>query len=204
MDHLTHAGRPADEQRRVFVDIVTADPLVAGVLDAATALDLPDWWLVSGILYNTVWNALTGRPSGFGVKDADLFYFDGSDLSYAAEDRVIRDATARFSHLPVPVEIRNQARVHLWFADRFGAPYPRLRSGNDGIALFASRAHAVGIGRDRSGAVRVHAPFGFDDIFSFRIAPNTAIDNRRTHLEKATRAKAHWPELTIVPWPDER
>lgn len=203
MDHLIHAGRPADEQRRHFIDIVTSDPLVGGVLDAAATLDLPDWWLVSGALYNTVWNTLTGRPSGFGIKDADLFYFDDGDLSYDAEDKVISNAAARFSHLPVPVEIRNQARVHLWFPDKFGGTYPQLRSGRDGIALFASKTHAVGIRKSQTGAVELHAPFGLDDVFSFRITPNTALDNRQTHLRKAARAKSHWPEVSIEPWPDD-
>ena len=44
------------------------------------------------------------------------------------------------------------------------------------------------------------APFGLDDIFSFRIVPNRAIDNRATHEEKAARAKRQWPEITVIPW----
>ncbi|HEX4060121.1 MAG TPA: nucleotidyltransferase family protein, partial [Streptosporangiaceae bacterium] len=32
------------------------------VLARAVALDLPDWYLVAGCLYQTVWNVVTGQP----------------------------------------------------------------------------------------------------------------------------------------------
>ena len=45
-----------------------------------------------------------------------------------------------------------------------------------------------------------NGPFGLDDIFSFRIAPNRALDNQRTHEAKGRRARECWPEITVVPW----
>jgi uncharacterized protein len=111
-----------DEER--FLGIVLADPTVATILEQAPSLGLDDWWLTAGVLFQTVWNALTGRPSGTGIRDADLFYFD-ADTSWEAEDAVIRAGADLFGDLPVPVEIRNEARVHLWYADRFGIPAPR-------------------------------------------------------------------------------
>jgi hypothetical protein len=75
---------------------------------------LPQWRLVAGCLYQTVWNVLTGRPRGTGIRDYDLIYFD-EDLSWAAEDAVIRRAVATARGCVGPVETRNQARVHLWF-----------------------------------------------------------------------------------------
>ena len=83
-------------------EILRADPVVWPAIETAATLDLPDCWIVSGAIYNTVWNALTGKPSGYGLKDIDLFYFD-PDTSYEAEDRVIRECTPRFDG-PVPVE----------------------------------------------------------------------------------------------------
>ena len=62
------------------------------------------------------------------IRDYDLFYFDDSDLSWEAEDRAIRRCAALFADLGVTVELRNQARVHLWYEMRFGHPSPRLLS----------------------------------------------------------------------------
>jgi uncharacterized protein len=173
---------------------------VRGVLERARDFDLPDWWLVSGVLYNSIWNKLTGKPSGHGIKDADLFYFDESDISYEAEDAIIQRGKAVFENVAVPVEIRNQARVHLWFEDRFGAAYPKLNSGSDAIKLFASKTHSVGVRLEPEDSLILLAPFGLNDIFSFRIAPNQALDNRAAHHSKAERQMKLWPELKFVPW----
>lgn len=200
MEHLRFSGLPFEYQRKVFLTILRADPLVRAALQTARGLDLPDWWIVSGALYNTVWNALTGRPSGHGVKDVDLFYFDAADLSWEAEDMVIRRAAPMFAELPAPVEIRNQARVHLWYERHFGRAYPPLGSSCEGIDRFACTTHAVGVRLDGEGRLDLYAPFGLDDVFSFRLVPNRVLDNRATHERKAARALPLWPELTVVPW----
>jgi hypothetical protein len=202
-DHLRYAGLGADQQRRALVDIIALQPHLMEVLRGMNALGLPDALLGSGAIYNTVWNVLTGRPALTGINDADVVYFDDSDLSYAAEDRVIRRAAAHFSGLPVPVEVRNQARVHLWFPERFGLAYPRLTCSAEMMLYYASKTHAVAARLEADGEISIHAPFGLDDMFSFRVTPNSALANQETHERKAARAKAIWPELTIVPWPVE-
>lgn len=180
-------------------EILRADPIIWPALCLARDIDLPDWWIVAGAVYNTVWNALTGRPSGHGIRDIDLFYFDASDLSYGAEDRVIRRATPRFAPEP-PVEIRNQARVHLWFETHFGHPIPPLTSCRESIGQFASETHAVGV-RLTGETLEVHAPFGLDAVFAMRIVPNGRSRSRGSHEAKAARAKTLWPEVEILPWP---
>ncbi|MBY3321236.1 nucleotidyltransferase family protein [Rhizobium laguerreae] len=37
-------------------------------------------------------------------------------------------------------------------------------------------------------------------MFSFRVVPNYALDNRHTHEEKAARAKSLWPGVSIHHW----
>src|SRR6266496_6144066 len=72
----------------------------------------PDWYLVAGCLYQTVWNVVTGQPPESGILDYDLAYYDSSDLSWQAEDAIIQEGCRLFGDLPAPVQIRNQARVH--------------------------------------------------------------------------------------------
>jgi uncharacterized protein len=67
MDHLRYSDVSPEEQRAAFLDIIWADPLVREALVRARDFDLPEWWVVSGVLYNTVWNHLTGRLSGYGI-----------------------------------------------------------------------------------------------------------------------------------------
>ena len=72
------------------------DPVVAAVLDRAPALGGGEWWLTAGLLFQTAWNGLTGRPPGTGIRDADLFYLD-ADPSWDAEDAVIRRGADLFA-----------------------------------------------------------------------------------------------------------
>ncbi len=200
MSHLRFSGMPYERQCAALADILRADAVVWPALQKARDLALPDWMIVSGAVYNTVWNALTGRPPGHGLKDIDLFYHDAGDLSWEAEDAVIRHGAAHFSGSDVPVEIRNQARVHLWYPDRFGRICPPYESSAHALRFFASQTHAVGVHLDEGDRVSVTAPFGLDSVFSFRLVPNRTLDNRATHEEKAARARVNWPELEIVSW----
>ena len=107
--------------------IVRAAPSLMQVLETACALDLPDWLIFSGAIYQRVLNHQTGRDPDYGIKDYDLGYHDAADISYEAEDVVIRRVAAAFEPpLRDLVEVRNQARVHVWFEGKFGEPYPPL------------------------------------------------------------------------------
>ena len=190
----------ADGYRDRLEDIVRADPGLMTLLVRLRDLGLPQWRLVAGCLYQTVWNVLTGRPRGTGIRDYDLIYFDPDDLSYEAEDRVIQRVAAATAPGIGPVEARNQARVHLWFEARFGLPYSPLSSADEALRRYASVVHAVGVRLDEAGRLDVVAPFGFDDLFGMVIRPNPALDNAASHRAKATRARAIWPEVTVIPW----
>jgi uncharacterized protein len=179
--------------------ILWADDEIMAFLRAARSLALPQWRFVSGGIYQTVWNALTNKPCGTGIKDLDLIYFDDSDLSWDAEDAIIKKAETAFAGR-WPVEIRNQARVHLWYEQRFGTAYAKLRSADESLERYASISHAVGVRLTDSGDIDIVAPFGLGDVFEMVIRPNRVLPNGPTHEAKAARAKAIWPSLTVIPW----
>ena len=199
-DHLRYAGADPATHRAVFEQIVRGDDTLMDILRRARDLALPDWRLVAGCLYQSVWNWLTGRPHGHGIKDYDLAYYDPRDLSWEAEDKVIKRAAIVFSDLSAPVEVRNQARVHLWFEDHFGVPYPALRSTEEGIDRYACVAHKVGVRLEANDRLDLYAPDGLGDIFRFVLRPNRVMDNAATHQAKAARVTRLWPELTVERW----
>jgi hypothetical protein len=184
--------------RAEFLEAIQRNPFNRIILARLPALALPDCWLVSGGLFQTVWNRRTGQRPDLHIRDYDVFYFD-ADTSYAAEDRAIRRAAELFADLGVTVELRNQARVHLWYEEKFGVPYPPLSRATDGIDRFLMHNAQVGI-RANTDATEVYAPRGFDDIFHMIVRPNrTANFLPDKYREKALRWKEHWPELTILP-----
>ena len=179
--------------------IVRADPGLMHVLTTVRALDLPDWRLVSGAVYQAVWNARTGRPAGYGVKDYDLAYFDGSDLSYEAEDVVIKRVAAAFDEpFRSQVEVRNQARVHLWFQNRFGEPYAPLSSTDEALGRFVAPTFAVGVRLEADDSLSVAAPFGLEDVFALTIRPNPNRPVAKGWAKAVDGARARWPELTVI------
>ena len=180
--------------------IVRADAHLMWLLDVARAAELPQWRVVAGCIYQTVWNSLVGRPQGTGINDYDLVYFDGSDLSEESESATEHRVRAGLPQFPAPIEVCNQARVHVWFEGYFGIPYPPLSSADEALTRYASATHAVGVRLTHDDRLDVFAPFGLDDIFEMVIRPNYALPNKATHEKKAARARAVWPELRSVPW----
>src|SRR5215470_3097621 len=180
-----------------FIDLVLSNAINREILSRLPALGLAEAWLVSGALFQTVWNRLTDRPVDHGIKDYDIFYFD-LDTSYEAEDDAIARAKTIFRDLKCAVEVRNQARVHLWYGEKFGVRYPPLGRATEGIDRFLMRQAQVGI-RPRDALYEVYAPRGFADIERLIVRPNLT-QNFRTDLyhEKAARWKSLWPELTIL------
>ena len=185
------------ELRERLTEIVRATPPLMQVLSVARRLCLPDWLVFSGAVYQPVLNHLTGRPLDNGIKDYDLGYFDGSDLSYEAEDAVIRRVKAAFDEpLRSMVEVRNQARVHLWFEAKFGEPYTPLSCTPQALERFASATFAVGVRLEFDDRLHIVAPFGLADLFALRLRPNP---RRRTvgFARASADVRRRWPEVVI-------
>ncbi len=190
------------DQRARFLDFVQRNPINAAILDRGPALGVPDWWLTAGAVFQTVWNVLDGRDPGAGIADYDLFYYDASDLSYEAEDVVIRRAAALFGDLGVTVEVRNEARVHLWYESRFGVPGVRFTSSADAIDHFASTTCCFGVSRTSGGELVDYAPHGYADLFAMRVRPNPRLAPQAVYEAKARRWQQEWPSLVVDLWPD--
>ena len=178
--------------------MVRASPTLMEVLTTLEALALPDWRIASGAVFQTVWNALTGRPPDYGIKDYDLLFFDRQE-SREAEDAVIRRVAAAFPpELAAKVEARNQARVHLWFETKFGAPYAPLSCTDEALTRFLTPANAVGVRLEPGGRVDIAAPFGLEDCFAMRLRPNlTPSFDAGNYVRIVQGLKARWPEAII-------
>jgi uncharacterized protein len=196
------AGRlPIDQQLRRFRVALMRNQPLAEALAKAAAWDLPGWYLVAGCLYQTVWNVATGQPPDAGILDYDLAYFDGSDLSWEAEDEVIRAGQQIFAGLPAPVQIRNQARVHLWYGEKFGVPCPPHASTEAAIDTYEATTACLGVRSRPGGRWRVYAPHGLSDVFNLVVRPNPVLAPRRVYQAKTARWQRQWPSLTVLPWP---
>jgi hypothetical protein len=59
---------------------VSFEPTLTSCLLNVSAADLPQWRVVAGCIYQTVWSSITCRSPGAGINDYDVIYFDAVDL----------------------------------------------------------------------------------------------------------------------------
>jgi len=172
------------------------------ILGRFEEIALPDSWLVSGCIAQTILNLLCGRPAEFGIKDVDLIYFDEQDLSAEAEAGHERRVGDLFRDLPLKLDVKNQARVHLWYKERFGYTIKPYSSSVDAIATFPTTATSVGI-RRLLGNFECCAPFGLDDLFGLIVRPNKRQVTRSIYEMKTDRWRLIWPALTVLAWDEQ-
>jgi hypothetical protein len=167
------------------------------ILDRLEQLNICDYWLVAGCLFQTAWNILEQKEPHQAIKDYDIFYFD-TDTSYEAEDKIIKQGNTLFKDLPIEIEIRNQARVHLWYSDKFNAPYPKLVNSKDGIDKFLIKSTCVGITFDTQSGYEIYAPYGLEDTYNGILEPNYKSPSLINYNNKAQSYKDRWPSLKLT------
>jgi uncharacterized protein len=189
---------PVLQQR--LEEMLRENGVVWEILTRVPRLQLPDWYLGAGCIAQTVWNELHGFSPTTNIKDYDLVYFDPSDPSRQAEESRARDARALLVDIPGELDVANEARVHIWYADHFGYAITPYSSVEDGIASWPTTATAIGVRMELDGRVTTYAPFGLEDLFGLIVRPNMRQITKAIYDKKVQRWSACWPRLTVVPW----
>jgi hypothetical protein len=179
--------------------IVRSSPALAPVLDRWLEICLPDAWLVAGAIAQSVWNSAFGYEPLHGLADLDLVYFDGADLSEESEARQASRVQQLFASLPLRLDVKNEARVHLWYEAKFGYPIRPYGSAADAIATFPTTATAVGL-RPSNKALQTCAPFGLADLLGLVVRPNKTQITRSIYEAKIDRWRRLWPGLSVIDW----
>jgi uncharacterized protein len=163
-------------------------------------LTLQNPWLKT--VLTTVWNDAHRYSLTEHISDIDLVYFD-SELAEESESSHILNAQKLFSDIPLRIDLKNQARVHLWYEARFGYPIAPYTSVEQAIATWPTTATAVGMSLDND-ILTICAPFGLDDLFNLVVRPNKVQITRGIYEAKVSRWQKHWPKLQIVGWEESQ
>ena len=163
-------------------------------------LDLPNWYLGGGCIAQTVWNVAHSNAVSTGIDDFDIAYFD-PDLSARAESEATACVRDLLSDLPLRPDVKNQARVHLWYASHFGYEIRPYSSCEDALASWPTTAAAIGV-RWVQGRLHVESPFGLGDLLSLVVRPNRVQITPDIYADKVERWSKVWPLLQILPWED--
>lgn len=116
--------------------IVTESHLVGTILDRC---DLPECCLSGSAIAQTAWNAAFGLPPEHGPADIDLVYFDDANLSEEREPQQAPRIRGLFPDLPMWIDAKNEAGIHLCIEAKFDSQAPRsviaLAVSHIGLAL---------------------------------------------------------------------
>src|SRR3989339_1810059 len=196
---LSGYNKDIDYQKSLLIKILEQSR-INGILDALARLDIPEYYAGAGCIVQTVWNYLSVFSEGKGIDDIDIAYFDAADLSYEAEDRIIKKITLALSEISVKLDIKNQSRVHLWYKECFGYEIEPYSSLEDAINTWPTTATSIGVRKNRAGEFMVYAPLGLNDIFGKIVRANKKKITKEIYQKKVDKWLKTWPDLKIIPW----
>lgn len=200
---LDGLNKSIDIQLEVFEKIISTNEKLMKTLDvlekyALENSNFKDWYIGAGGVNQTVFNYYHGFESDYGIKDYDIVYFD-KDTSYDAEDIIIKDLEERLKDIDIVSDIKNQARVHIWYNPKYGTNREPYESSEDAISSWGSTITCIGI-RKENGKLVVCCPYGLNDLFSMTIRPVKRYFDKESYLERCKRWKSKWDKLNIIEW----
>ncbi len=180
---------------------IHANPVLSEVLGNWDEIALPNCWVVAGAVVQSYWNAAHKFPPLHGISDIDLIYFDPDDLSDTTELSHAARITELFNNSSVRFDVKNEARVHLWYEAKFGYSIEPYASSESAIDTFPTTAGCIGI-RPEGGTLEAYATFGFGDLLNLIVRPNRRQITPQIYAAKTERWRELWPLIEIVDWVD--
>lgn len=190
------------EQNDKFISIVKQNQDLMLILDYIYELQLPNFYIVAGSVFQTIWNYYDGKPLNYQIKDIDIIYYDDDNLSQDCEKELENKILNHFKELNINYEldIHNEARVHLWKKANENQDINYYKNTEDTINQFIATVHAIGITK-KDNEIEVYAPYGLSDIFKRTIRPIKHEKNTKELYEKKVNSwSKRFKNLTIIKW----
>ncbi|WP_353094627.1 nucleotidyltransferase family protein [Tissierella praeacuta] len=190
-------------QLEVLESIIMSNEIINIAIERARLLDIDDYYddyyIGAGCITQTVWNYLSDNPLEYGIKDIDFVYFD-DNLDFESENRIILKVKELCSDLKIEVDVKNQARVHLWYKNHFGYNIEPYKSLESALNTWPTTATSIGVRRGKDNKLKVYAPFGLNDLFGKIVRANKSQINKQIYEDKVSSWLKKWPDLKIIPW----
>ena len=110
-----------------------------------------------------------------------------------------KECEKRLKDIDIVSDIKNQARVHIWYNPKYGTNREPYTSCEDAVSSWGSTVTCIGI-RKENGQLIVYCPYGLNDLFSLTIRPVKRYFDKESYEARSKRWKAKWDKLNIVEW----
>ena len=177
-----------NDQIEIAISILKQNKELIDVLDYISTLNLPNFYIAAGSVFQTIWNKMDNKNLNHNIKDIDVIYYE------------LINNYCKNKGYKYEIDVSNEARMHIWKKEKFGIDVEPYKSSEDAIDKWIATVHAIGITKDNN-EIKLYAPYGLSDIFSKTIRPIKHKYNTKDIYDK----KAHsWQErfqnLNIIEW----
>lgn len=192
-----------NDQLEMFISILEKNKELMAMLDYISELNLPNFYIAAGSVFQTIWNYYDNRELNYGIKDIDVIYFNNNDLSVEKDLEYynIINNYAKSKGFNYEIDVSNEARMHLWKMEHNqGENIEPYKNSEDAISKWIATVHAIGITKENN-QIKVYAPYGLSDIFSKTIRPIKHNENSKDLYDKKVAGwKERFNNLNIIEW----
>lgn len=190
------------EQNEGIIKILKENKKLMDVLDYIETLNLPNFYIAAGSVFQTIWNFYDKKDLNYNIKDIDVIYYNDKDLSIDTDIKyysLINDFCKNKGY-KYEIDVSNEARMHLWKKEKFNIDVEPYKCSEDAIDKWIATVHAIGITK-RHDELKIYAPYGLSDIFSKTIRPiKHKYNTKEIYDKKAMSWNERFDNLNIVEW----
>lgn len=186
-----------------LIETIKKNENLMRVFDALDEIDGLDAYVGAGAIVQSVWNVVMNKDINFGIGDIDIVFYNKNHIDEAYEKKIRKKLEKSLGEYPFALDVKNQARVHLWYEEKFGYKITPYSSVEDAIDRWPTTATSLGVKRKDKNTWIVYSPFGIDDAFEMKIRANCRQITEEIYINKAKKWKCKWGKLECLPWDGE-
>lgn len=188
------------EKVKHLIEIVESNEELMKVFEVLDEISLTQYYVGAGAIAQSIWNKVTDKHQNYGISDVDIVYYNSDNLTEDEEKRIAAEIKERIPEFPLKVDVKNEARVHLWYKEKFGYDIEPYKSLEDAVNSWPTTATSLGIRREDQNEWVVYAPFGIDDIFDLKVVSNSRQITEEIFMQKVEKWTGKWEELSVEKW----
>lgn len=190
------------KQNEVFINILKKNTNLMKVLEFIDNLNLPNYYIAAGSVFQTIWNYYDNIDLNNNIKDIDVIYYDNTDLEVDKDINLyhkIKEYCIK-EQLNYDIDVSNEARMHIWKKEHENVNINQYKNSEDAMNHWIATTHAIGITKINN-KIQVYAPFGLSDIFSKTVRPiKHKYNNKELYNKKTSSWNNRFDNLNIVEW----
>jgi len=191
-----------NEQLEKFINILKENEELMDILDYVDKMNLPNYYIVAGSIFQTIWNYYDKKDLNYGIKDIDIVYYNKEDIQVETDINYYHQVRKYIEEkgYSYDIDVSNEARMHLWKKEHNKIETLPYRNTEDAISKWIVTVHSVGITKE-NGNMKVYAPYGLADIFSRTLRPIKHSGNTKELYDKKVKSwKERFQNLNIIEW----